>query len=506
MKLNQLKTVAFLVSTLVAGSAGAVEYTTNSPSFNADLSRVSSIIKPAASEAPLKPGASKADAQREELKALAKELESSVVATTKEKALLKENEDKNQTLDRLKAQTAQPKAIFAAEVEAEKRKNDELQKQFAQMNGQPSTPENPADLDMTGVDASCSKGVDLSQFQALANQMKNEPFSFLKREGAKMLGEKAKALTEKSFEAFFALLKATKEANAKKRAQEQTPEQNEFQKQLSELAKFSPDAKFDEEERLNGLRSQGKKLDQGIATWEDKLSDETEKLVKNLRGLGDDKAKVQVLATQFSDNLEQFRLASVKTAQDQAKKLYDNCRLLADKVGRDNPTAPNTLISTAYNMLVAFYNGDPTQYADGFRQALSSEVRTMQCRKASTQIEAQLGAAMQAKIKQVSSATDPNTLLQGALSTMTALGNAQAEVGRAFGPAKRSCNELAKVAKKIEGFAGNVQSQVASQQGQTAPGAAPATQQRNASALNGQVAGGRAVPAVHNAASARPRS
>ncbi len=494
MRLNQVKTVAFLVSVLISGQAvAAAEYATPA-AFSADLSKIGALIKPTLSKKPLKPGASKAEAEAEELRAQIAELDKVIKITKDEKELAEANKGKLAALDRLKALAAQPKTILAAELDKEKKKNEALEGQFAQMQAQPSTPANPADLDVSGIDASCNKGVDLGSFQSLSSQMNSEPFSFLKKEGLKMLSEKSKELKEKAFENFFALLKANKEKEAKKRAE--SPEQNEFQKQIGELAKFSPGSEFGDEQRLANLKAEGKKLDAGIATWDEKLSDETEKMVKSLQSANGDKAKVQAIAGPFADNLEQFRVAAVQSAKAQADKLYKNCRAIAEQVGRDNPNAQNTLIGTAYNMLVAMYNGDSTQYADSFKQALSSEARVMQCRKASTQIEAQLGATMQAKIKQVASATNPETLLQGALSTMTALGNANAEVGRAFVPAKTSCDELAKFKKKIEDFTGNVQSQVAAQGQVQQPGLAN-TQRRGAVAPG---ANGLAVNPAHNAA------
>jgi hypothetical protein len=494
MRLNQVKTVAFLVSVLISGQAIAVSEYATPAAFSADLSKVGALIKPTLSKKPLKPGASKADAEAEALREQIAELDKVIKGTKEEKELAEVNKNKLAALDRLKALTAQPKAIVAAELDKEKKKNEALEAGFAQAASQPSNAANPSDLDMSGIDTSCNKGVDLAGFQSLASQMKNEPFSYLVKNGTAMLVEKAKELKEKAFENFFALLKANKENAAKKRAE--SPEQNEFQKQIAELAKFSPGSGFGDEQRLANLKAEGKKLDQGIATWDEKLSEETEKMVKSLQSANGDKAKVQAIAGPFADNLEQFRVAAVQSAKTQADTLYKNCRAIAEKVGRDNPNAQNTLIGTAYNMLVAMYNGDSTQYADSFKQALSSEARVMQCKKASPQIEAQLGASMQAKIKQVASATNPETLLQGALSTMTALGNANAEVGRAFVPAKTSCNELAKFSKKIEDFTGNVQSQVAAQGQAQQPGLAN-TQRRGAVAPGANNA--LAVNPAHNA-------
>ncbi len=463
-KLNQLKMVAVLVvGTLIPGVAMA-EYG-SAPELS--TATVSSLLSPTIAEKPGK-SVSGAEGLQGEIESRVKEIEKDITTNKEEQKLRNEVGALRDSVDQKKNLTNIPGILFESKRKEEEKKNKALEGVFAQMNAQPGVGVQQQDIDMSGSEAACSKNVDTQQFKALSDQMQSEPFSFLKREGGKLLAERSKELKEKGIESFLSLVKKLKENNKKKAASKE-----DFQPQIEDaFAGLEGGAgdKFKDEVRLSRLEADKKKLEQAEQTWNDKLLDSTVDLVKKLKDLNEKKDAVLQVAAQFADNLEQYRRAMHAAAMKADGQLYANCKQIAEQVGRDNPLAPNTRINAAYQMVVAAHNGDANYYANGFLQSVSSEARQHQCRKASPQIDTLLGANMQAQINQVRSATDANTLLQGALATMNGLGNAQMQAGQAFAPAKQSCDRLAKFDKKLESFVSSAQQQVAAQGQQQVPG------------------------------------
>ncbi len=461
-KLNELKTIALLVAGLLAHGAIQAEYQAD-PSFNKDLERLNAAVKPALNE---KPGKSGSDvlSLRASLEETLAEAQEKATTNKKEAALRAEVEAKRNSVDGLKKSTDSTKALFTSALEKAKKTNESLQAAWAQIAPAPTQGTEAADMDTSGLEAACSEKVDTQQFLALSAQMKSAPFTFLREQGSKMLGEKAKELKEKSLENFQALVAKLKENNRKR---DEAVAEDENKKRLQEIAALTSGG--GDEERIASLEADKKKLATAEQTWTDKLLDASVGLVKDLSGLKDSQEKIQAVMGPFADNLEAFRVASLSAAKKASGQIYANCKKEALALGKDNPTAQNTSIATAYNFLVAHANGDANQFANGWLAGISQEARLMTCKKASADIENQFGAPMQARINQLRTpTTDPAVALQGALAVMNSLGTAGSEVARSFSGAKKSCNRIAKFKKQVDQYGQNVQSliaQTASQQG-----------------------------------------
>ncbi len=470
-KLNQLKMVVVLVvGTLIPGVAMA-DYASSTPDVS--TAAVSSLLSPSIAEKPGQPG-SGAESLKSELAERVKEIDQKLNTSKKEQKLRQEVAASRDEVDRLKNLTNVPGIIVSKKIKDEEKKNNALENQFSQLTTLPGTGVQQSDLDIN--EAACSKNVNTQQFKQLSDQMQSEPFNFLRKEGGKLVAERKKALKEKGFENFFAMVKKLKENNKKKAASK-----DEFQPKIADVLGVDIDKPegFEEEARLGRLEADKKKLAEAEQTWNDKLLDATVDMVKKLKDLGEKKEATLQLAAQFADNLEAYRRAMLDAGIKMDAQLYKNCKNIAKKVGRDAPLAPNSRINAAYQMVVAAHNGDANYYANGFLQSVSSEARQHQCRKAAPQIDGFLGATMQGQINQVRSASDANTLLQGALATMNSLGAAQTQAGQAFAPTKQACNELAKFSEKLDNFVASAQQQIASQGQPQIPGVARSNTSRN---------------------------
>lgn len=474
MKLNELKAIAFLVVGLMVHGAIHAEYAADA-SYNADLGRLGSVLKPAAS---VKLG--KSFSTREELENTLLEAEKLTKVDPKEASLRGEVEAKRKNVDFLKKETQETKTTFANATTAAKTANEKLQAAWAQIPSATTQANEASDMDTSGLEPACSEKVDTQQFLSLSSQMKSEPFNFLRREGGKMLAEKNKELKAKTLENFQTLLKQLRENNKKR---DEVAVEDENKKRLEEIAALTEGGS--EEQRLNSLQEDKKKFSEAEQVWTEKLLAASDSLVKDLAGLKDSSDKIQAVMEPFVANLDQYRDLAQKAAKKAADQVYANCKRQAEQLGRDNPRAQNTSLATAYGFLVAYAKGDSSQFADSWLQAMSSEARVLQCKKASKDIENQFGAPMQARIAQLRSpTTDPNVALQGALAVMTSLGTAGSEVAKSFDSAKKSCNRIAKLKKKVDEYATNIQSLVA----QTAQQFAPGVRRQQSPGLNNALA------------------
>ena len=413
------------------------------------------------------------------------EIEKNLTLSQQEREWRNRNSKWRDSLDKLKTANSLPGLIDASIAGRREKQSKNLKNLFASVQATGSQI-NAADLDTSGLESSCQNGVDFSQFKTLNDQMSSQPFQFMRSEGLKILEESDEEIKQQKIQSLAKMAEHF----------ESLAQQDNFDSARQEQASVL-DENNGLESRLAGLEEDGARLKAGIRAQRQKLVKSVfTDLIPKLSQIQENDGRMAELSAIFADNLEAFRKASYDTAVAQTTQLYRNCEKIADRVGRDNPLAPNTLLNSAYQWLVSYHQGDADFFANRqFLAGAQSMAQGMNCRNVTSQMDGLFGSNLQNVIAQLRTAQDPQTLVTGAMSALQAIGGAQAQVGAQIRPLMNQCNKAAKNEKKVKDYIGQLQQSVQQQQ-QAAQQGSGARGSRGARGRNG---GSRSNPLTHRA-------
>jgi hypothetical protein len=439
--------LAAMIAVTCFGEAGY-----NPTQISQDIGKAESLLNPASKAL----GSATQSKDGQDLSAGLKEAvekaEKAVTTNQNELKWRKDNEAKREKLDKLKTANSIP-AILKLNIQQRREEaNTQLKNLFGQLNTQPQSTVNAADFDMSSLHPQCSEGVDFGQFRSMADQMNSQPFRYLREQGTLLIQEKDKKAKEDRLKNL---------AAAAKEFDKLADKDDEEKGQVSVL-----DQNLSPEARIEGLKEDGARIDKGIKAQRKALVKAMfTDLIPALSQIEENDERLVQIAANFADNLEGFRKASYETAIANAQRLKGNCERMAKELGRDGPFAPGTLLSQAYQKVVEFHQGDANFYANTtFAAGMQQMVNDARCPSAVSQIDSAFGGNLQSTIAALRSAKDPNTLIQGAMSTMQAVANAQAQVGPAVKSLGSRCDKVGRNKEKVEKFIQSIQASIQQEQ------------------------------------------
>ncbi len=457
--MNTLKTVGF--KSVVIAVTGLVAITSfgksayDPYSISKDIGRADSILSPASKAlGTAVKGDSKESASQ--IQETAEKAAAAIATSQKVQKWRKENEGLNKTNDNLKTANSLP-AILKLNIQKRREDaNTNLKNLFGQLNQQPQSSLNPNDFDMSNLHPQCNDGVDFTQFRSLSDQMNQAPFKYLREQAQLLIQEKDKKLKEE---------RATSLAAAAKTFDEAADREDEEKGQKSVI-----DEKLGEEAQLAGLKQDKGALQKSIKSQRKKLVKSLfTDLIPSLAQIEENDGRLAQISANFADSLEGFRKASYETAIANAQHLKSNCERINQEVGRDAPFNPGSLLGKAYQKVVEFHQGDANFYANTtFAAGVRQMVNNMKCPSAVPQIDALFGSALQTPIAAMRTAQDPNTLVQGAMTTLQAIANAQAQVGPSVKRLARACDSAGRNKDKVQKFVQSTDQAIQQEQQQLA--------------------------------------
>lgn len=353
------------------------------------------------------------------------------------------------------------KAKKTQELEAKHQADQAL---FAQVQATPIPGVNSADTDLSGLEASCTNNVNTSGFKSLADEIQTKPFQDLTTALGSLFDKESKELKKKRIQDIQNLTKAIQES-AK---DDLSPEEKEVINSEPTLDM----SEFELVKRLKRLESATEEKKDSANEGAKALAGELAKFAAEFDPLTgsspEQEKKMRQAAAQFSAKLEAHRKGLADRATTSLKNLKQNCDTVK-KEARKQADQGMYWASILY--------GRNAQADAQKNQAKAAEVQEsldkVKCTANSNVVEDQLGAAMQQRIQQLASVTDRQALLMGAVSVVQALGNAGAEVAKAFPPLKQACQLATKTRDNLKGLAKNAQAQVAQGPFPAAPGVVP---------------------------------
>jgi hypothetical protein len=501
---RRLVVLAAVIAGVFVPRLGIAEYD-SLPSYNAStsssLGRAESALNPASSAlgaAAGRPGSSPVENLKAELEEKLKKAQKDLEVSRKESELRKKVEGWRNDIDKLKTSLAIPDILADRKLKEREEKTKQLQSLFSQM---PSSAQglNSAALDTSKLGDACRTNVDFTQFRALADQLKSEPFQYLRREGQKIVDERNEDIKKKKIETAQKLAKHFDELS-KQPVGAEAAQQDITQGRID---LFKRDNSL--EARLLGLEKTGEAQKKEIGQLRQELVKKVfSDLLPQLSQLNENDGRMEAVVAQFADSALAMARAAKEQAIAGAARATANCNAIADRMGRGNPLAPGTLFNAAYQWVSTV---NDTYANQQFFQGIQRASAQLRCEDVTANVETLLGQNLENQIQTIRQVRDPKQAIEGAMMVMNQVGSTLAQVGDVIQPALRSCKRNEDLMKKVEQFVQGTQQQSAAvaQQRQQQQGGAPqqatATAARSAAGTSRNAAG---VPGRTTHSAAQP--
>ena len=474
---------------MISGTANA-EYDSigsYNSSFGSDLSKADSLLRPAGTAL----GGNVAggnDALEAGLKASLEKIGATVKRSEEEFELRKKVEG-----GKVKAEGRQKSILAIKKADLDKvnaivKANDQDLARINSLNQAPGG--TGADL-QAPKEISCKSGVDFEKSKSLTDTMGSQPVQHIKDEMSKLTEEKNKAVKTDR------LAKVAKLFDSLEKFKAQNKEAEQFQQPIQQRQDIRGAA---DSSGAKGLALLKAEWDNQKTKQLPDLDNELTKLVKesalnavNLENNATDPEFVKLKAF-IADNFR-AHARGVKTSFRQGgDTLLANCEANVDIVGRDTVLGANTWSNRAYQ----FASKISPRFANDTLLPMLNDMAKPEnttCTDVSSNIETLFGAPMEQAIAVVQSSRDPKALISNAFAMVNAIANAQSQIGTAMKPLIDDCDRIARNAKKVKDYVGQVKSQseqvaAANANGGGAPGQ-PGQPNRNRANPNSVAAGGR---------------
>lgn len=490
--------LAAVIAGVLVPRVGIAEYE-SLPSYNAwtssSLGRAESALNPVSSALGAvagRPGSSPVENLKAELEEKLKKAQKAIEVSRKESELRKKVEGWRNDIDKLKTSLAIPDILADRKLKEREEKTKQLQSLFSQM---PSSAQglNSAALDTSMLGDACRTNVDFTQFRALADQLKSEPFQYLRREGQNIVDERNEDIKKKKIETAQKLAKHFDELS-KQPVGAEAAQQDITQGRID---LFRRDNSL--EARLLGLEKTAEAQKKEIGQLRQELVKKVfSDLLPQLSQLNENDDRMESVVAQFADSALAMARAAKEQAIAGAARATANCNAIADRMGRGNPLAPGTLFNAAYQWVSTV---NDTYANQQFFQGIQRASAQLRCEDVTANIETLLGQNLENQIQTIRQVRDPKQAIEGAMMVMNQVGSTLAQVAEVIKPALLSCKRNEDLMKKVEQFIQGTQQQSAAvaQQRQQG-GAATATAARSAAGTSRGAAAGVPGRTTHSAA------
>lgn len=485
---RRMVAIAAVIAGIFVPRLGVAEYDSlPSTSSSVSLGRVESALNPAASSltgAAGKPGSNTVDNIRAELAEKIRKGQQAIEESKKETALRNKIGGWTEDIQKLKTGLAIPDILADRRQKDRDEKTKQLQGLFASMPASAQGVSAQA-LDTSKLGDACRTGLDFSQFRALLDQLKSEPFQYLKREGTKIVEDRNEESKKKKIEIAQKLAKHFEDLSKQPVGAVAASQEGAQQDITKAGAKFT-DRDNSLAVRLAGLEKTGEAQKKEIAQLRQELVKKVfTDLLPQLSAQNEDDSKLAAITGNFAQSaIAMVRAAKEKGVQG-ASRATSNCNAIAERMGRGNPLAPGTLFNAAYQWVSTINDTYANQeFFRGVQQASSK----LKCSDVSANVEQLLGQDLENQIQLVAQVKEPKQAIEGAMQVMNLVGTRLAQVGDVIQPALRDCKRNEDTMKKVEQFVQGVQQQN-SQLAQQQQGAQGGGNSRRSGASS-QVAGG----------------
>ena len=333
-----------------------------------------------------------------------------------------------------------------------------------------------SDVDKSDIGGMCAKDVNLSLIKQVDDKRFTETMDTFRRRGTKAISESEKSVAQAEQKALFAQIAKIEEEMRKERgAEEAQPDM--LAGGLDHLDLNKPEG-LTADKRIERLKADKDRLtaelDEGFAQQIKALK----KLFTAMFDAKNDKSKEKMEDAQAMhvEGLVKHQKELLDAALSADTKQYENCKLVAQEMGRDQPGSSSSKIFKTAQVVANYYStiGVAATEAQKFFTGLSAEAAKLQCKSNKADIEAKLGRSLEARIRTLSDVKDPVAFLEGALGMQSDIGTASAAVAKSIKKPMRECKKIEDLMAKMETFTGNVQQAQESAAGQQPQGFAGA--------------------------------